>query len=377
MFSTSYKKVDKLHSLHFAFRFQLTSNLHHVSFGIIGSCRVCPRLGLLFGYYKRKGKKMEAGANVMKSSKNLMPALFSSTKGLRGNHDSPLVAVADVTNMSEKHDSNDIVLCHLFIRHMISGDIDIDNSSNQTRTPTVEERHKHFCKLDRDGHDVWKFRSIELPSEFSASHKSLFPLNPVLRITEAKVTADTADLSDASTIEIHSQTSPHRRLAPKTGNLKILSIYVTSALGDRPSNPVDEIKNGILGTGPSPAVDNPLKQLQSCSFGALNIQPGTIGNNVKGGVLQVQVNRRLDSSCDMVRGTCAQEITEVADAALGRSVNEYDMILYCLPDGIVSDGITWGGFAYTGQKRAFFRGGICAIMSTVGHEIGHLLGMGQ
>jgi hypothetical protein len=302
--------------------------------------------------------------------------LLSSTKGLRGKDESPAITVADVTSKTEKDDTN--VLCHLFLRRMISGDIDIDHSSNKTRTPPVKERYNHFCKLDHDGDDVWKFRSIELPSTFIASHESLFHLNPVLRITEANITADTVDLSDNSIIEIHNQTSPHRRLAPKTGNLKILSVYVTSTFGERPSTPVDEIKNGILGTGPNPTVDNPLKQLQRCSFGALNIQPGTIGNNVKGGVLQVQANRRLDSSCDMMRGTCTPEIVAVADSALGPSVNEYDMIMYCLPDGVISGGnITWGGFAYVGQKRSFFKGGICAIMSTVGHEIGHLIGMGQ
>jgi hypothetical protein len=295
-------------------------------------------------------------------------------QNLRGADASFLARIEDDPTTIETGNSDDAVNCHLFVQHMIPGDI--EKHGNHTNNPGIPERHRYFCKLDRDDEE-WKFRSIELPDAFIKSHKAQFHLNPVLSISNAIVAGDSVVVSEESTISINQETSPHRRLAPSTGNLNILSVYVTSTFGERPSTPVDDVKNGILGTGPTPTAYNPLNQYRSCSFGALNIQPGTMGNNVEGGVLQVQVNRRLDSSCDMSRGTCAQEVGAAADAALGRPINDYDMVIFCLPDGTINGGTSWGGFAYTGQKRAFFNGGICAIMSTVGHELGHLMGMGQ
>jgi Gametolysin peptidase M11 len=195
-----------------------------------------------------------------------------------------------------------------------------------------------------------------------------------LKLSNVIVTEDVVHLLSDSSIVIHQNSSEHRQLAPTTGTLSILSIYVTSVFGEAPTSTVDDIKNGILGTGPANTPHNPLSQFRNCSYGALNIQPGGLGNNVNGGVLQVQVNRRLDSTCDTSVGTCMTEIRAATDALLGRSYLDYQLIMWCLPPGVLSSGSPWGGFAFFGGKQSFYRSRVCKLMSIVAHELGHSLG---
>jgi Gametolysin peptidase M11 len=198
-----------------------------------------------------------------------------------------------------------------------------------------------------------------------------------LNITNAQVTENSIKLLASSKVSIHRETSPHRRLAPKTGSPTVLSVYVTSTSGHVPESTVDDIKNGIFGTGPNNAPYNTLKQYNDCSYGALTMQPATLGN-VDGGVVQVQVNRPLDASCDMDSGTCYQDITSAAVATLGRPLTDYDMVMFCLPTGVMSGGSPdWAAYAFTGNRMSFFSKGYCSIMTTVGHELGHLMGFGQ
>jgi Gametolysin peptidase M11 len=249
----------------------------------------------------------------------------------------------------------------------------LDVGENATDT----EVHSYHCKLDDDNDDNMRLYPVALPADFIQSNEMLFNYNPVLNITNAQVMEDSIKLSPSSNISIHQETSPHRRLAPKSGSPTVLSVYVTSTYGQVPDSTVDDIKNGIFGTGLNNAPYNTLKQYKDCSYGALTMQPATLGN-VDGGVVQVQVNRPLDASCDMDSGTCSQDITNAAIATLGRPLTDYDMIMFCLPTGVVSGGSAdWAAYAYTGYRMSFFSKGYCSIMTTVGHELGHLMGFGQ
>jgi hypothetical protein len=259
-------------------------------------------------------------------------------------------------------------LCHLFVSTTVFGGDD-DNS-------TDTEVENHHCKLDTD-EEEWKFRTVALPAGFIETHQSSFSKNPILNISNVVVTNDTVELSGTSEVSLHHETSPHRRLAPKTGSPTVLSVYITSVYGHRPDSTVDDIKNGIFGTGTNNAPYNTFKQYSDCSFGALSMKPAE-GMNIDGGVVTVQVNRPLDSTCDLDNGTCAQDINNAAAATLGRALSDFDMVMMCLPTGVANGGRTdWAAYAFTGYRTAHFTNGYCSIMTTVGHELGHLMGYGQ
>jgi Gametolysin peptidase M11 len=260
------------------------------------------------------------------------------------------------------------VLCHLFVSHTI---LDTDNNME------VIETSSFHCKIGRNLDEDWRLYSVALPTDFVEENEIYFNYNPVLRITDAQVTKDSIELSPSSTISIHQETSPRRRLAPKTGSPTVLSVYVTGTDGHLPESTIEDIKNGIFGTGTSDTQSSLFKQYNDCSYGALTLQPATLGN-VNNGFVQVQVNRPLDSSCSMDSGDCYEDVMTATVAALGRPLTDYDMLMFCLPNGILFGGRSnWAAFAFTGFQYSFFTNGYCSIMSTVGHELGHLMGFGQ
>jgi hypothetical protein len=93
---------------------------------------------------------------------------------------------------------------------------------------TDAEVENHHCKLDTD-EEEWKFRTVALPAGFIEPHQSSFSNNPILNITNVVVTNDAVELSGASEVSLHHETSPHRRLAPKIGSPTVLSVYITSS----------------------------------------------------------------------------------------------------------------------------------------------------
>jgi hypothetical protein len=267
------------------------------------------------------------------------------------------------------------ILCHLFVSHTILDDGD-DN--------TIEtELDGYHCRLEpddeREEDSAWLLRSINLPQSFIAEFREYAENNnPVLRISNVVVNEYDVQLLGGSIITIERPSSHHRRLAPKSGTPSLLSVYVTSSYGHWPDNSVEDIQNGIFGTGPNPAEFNTLRQYEDCSYGALQIQPASHGNNVNGGVVWVQVNRPLDSTCDLSTGSCNDEIHAATLQALGRSLSDYDMVMFCVPTGVLSEGYSdWAAYAFIGYRMSYFSRGYCNIMTTVGHELGHLMGYGQ
>jgi Gametolysin peptidase M11 len=269
------------------------------------------------------------------------------------------------------------VFCHLFTRYMlVSNNLEL-GSTNTSTASYNETQDSYHCVLEDEKDPNWHFRTVVLPDHFVQSHGTYLSNNPVLRITHAIAGEYSIELTDNSEVSVHQEISPHRRMAPKTGSPTAIFIRVLSTSGHAPANSADELRNGIMGTGPNPTLYNPLRQYAACSFGQLRIQPATIGNNVRGGVLDVVVNRPIDGSCDL-NGDCMAEIKRVTEATLARSLDDYDIVWWCVPPGVYSSGVDgWDAFAYVGKQQAFFSSGICSSLSTVAHETGHLLGFGH
>jgi Gametolysin peptidase M11 len=179
-----------------------------------------------------------------------------------------------------------------------------------------------------------------------------------------------------------------RRLAPKNGSVSVLSVYVTSVFGETPIETMDEIRQRLFGIGHNAGLANTstlLELYDHCSFGSLRMQPANEGNGVVDGLVHVSVPFRLaDGSCSLSADQgdssshCRDQISEATESTLGRSLDTYDITLFCVPDGIMYMGSTnWFAFAFIGQRSAFFNRGFCTPLSGVSHECGHLLGFGH
>jgi Gametolysin peptidase M11 len=278
---------------------------------------------------------------------------------------------------SEEQSDEGTIFCHLFPQHIL-----IDEDDNDVSTSTkvfTKEVHSYHCMLDRDDDPEGKMRSISLPAEFEQQHEDYLHMSPVLKITRATVREHTIDLSDNSSVSIHQDVSPHRQLAPKSGAPNVLAIYVTDSNNQAPKSSLVDIKNGIMGTGPSPTYTL-MNQFRDCSYGQLNMQPATAGNNVNGGVLELRLNFPINSTtCNLDTG-CRTTLADAAAAVLGTTIfdSRYDFVMWCLPDGASAYGVTnWAAFAAVGGKQSWFQRNNCFSLTTVGHELGHNMGFGQ
>jgi hypothetical protein len=283
----------------------------------------------------------------------IAPTVSASGQGLRGSQD-------------------DAIFCHLFVA-----------TGSEAAEHGDETLIKYQCMFDDD--ESRRRHHIDLPQSFLKEHQTLVMQNPILRIPGGVVTKHTVHVPVNADITVHADTSPRRKLAPKSGTPRALSVRVIANGNKQPRESKSELQGRVFGIGPDAEANTVFTQYKKCSFGAQDIQPATEGNGVESGV--VEVTAPIDiASCDIL-GDCQQTIIAATERKLGLSPGSldssnppYDFVMFCMPDGTMfgeNGRTTWAAFAYTGDRTAFFQNGYCGVMTTNMHELGHLMDFGH
>jgi hypothetical protein len=242
---------------------------------------------------------------------------------------------------------------------------------------------KYQCLFDHD--ESRRRHEIDLPEEFLKDNQRLIMQNPVLRIPGGAITKHSVHVPENADITVHAETSPRRRLAPKSGTPKALTVRIIANGNAQPQETKSELQGRVFGVGPDAQDNTVFTQYKKCSFGAQDIQPATTGNGVQSGV--VNVNAPIDIASCNILGDCQDQIIAATELQLGirpgsldSSNPPYDFVMFCMPDGTMfGEGgrTTWAAFAYTGDRTAFFQKGYCGVMTTDMHELGHLMDFGH
>jgi hypothetical protein len=145
--------------------------------------------------------------------------------------------------------------------------------------------------------------------------------------TETKVTKRTPDVRTYSTvtkhyvhvpenadITIHAATSPRRRLAPKSGTPKTLTVRVIANGNAQPENSKSQLQGRVFGVGGDAEGNTVFTQYKKCSFGAQDIQPATSGRGVQSGVVDVYAPIDI-ASCNIL-GDCQAQIIAATEQQL-------------------------------------------------------------
>jgi hypothetical protein len=279
----------------------------------------------------------------------------------------PMVAASGLRG--PQHD--DAIFCHLFVA-----------SGSESRMEHGDETLvKYQCLFDED--ERRRKHVIDLPQSFLNEHKRIIMQNPILRIPGGVVTKRSVHIPANADITIHAETSPRRRLAPKSGTPTALTVRVIANGNAQPDETKSQLQGRIFGEGDDAQENTVFTQYKKCSFGAQDIQPATAGNGVQSGV--VEVNADIDIASCNILGDCQEEILAATELQLGISPGSldssnppYDFVMFCMPDGSMFGNRTdWAAFAYTGDRTAFFQNGNCGFMTTGMHELGHLMDFGH
>jgi hypothetical protein len=267
---------------------------------------------------------------------------------------------------------DDAIFCHLFVA-----------SGSQAEEHGDETLIKYQCLFDDD--ESRHRHEIDLPQSFLKEHKRLIMQNPVLRIPGGVVTKQSVLVPENADIKVHAETSPRRRLAPKSGTPKTLTVRIIANGNAQPQETKSQLQGRVFGVGTDAQANTVFTQYKKCSFGAQDIQPATAGNGVQSGV--VDVNAPIDIASCNILGDCQNQIIAATELQLGIAAGSldssdppHDFVMFCMPDGTMFEEngkTTWAAFAYTGDRTAFFQKGYCGVMSTSMHELGHVMGFGH
>jgi hypothetical protein len=284
-----------------------------------------------------------------------------------------IAPVATASGLLRGSQDDNAIFCHLFVA-----------TGSEAEAHGDETLVKYQCLFDDNESRRNKYE-IDLPVSFLKEHQRIIMQNPVLRIPGGTVTKHSVHVPENADITIHAETSPRRRLAPKSGTPKTLTVRVIANGNAQPQNSKSQLQGRVFGVGGDAEDNTVFTQYKKCSFGAQDIQPATSGNGVQSGV--VDVNAPIDIASCNILGDCQDQIIAATERQLGirtgsldSSNPPYDFVMFCMPDGsMFGEGgkTTWAAFAYTGDRTAFFQKGYCGVMSTAMHELGHLMGFGH
>jgi len=283
----------------------------------------------------------------------------------------PLTATATVatpTSQLRGADHDQALFCHLFV-------------ASAAVIDEAERVSKYQCMFDNDDNNGI-MHEIDLPVDFLKDHESLILGTPILKIPGGQMLDNGAvHVPDFSTVTIHAKTSPRRRLAPRSGTPNVLAVYVT-APGETPRDSASDMRGRIFQKGPQYEDNTVITQYDKCSFGKQKIQETSNGSNIVDGVVEVSVPFSIGGStpCNIL-GDCKARIEDATARRLGKTnLDEYDFLMFCVPDGSMFGAggkTTWAAFGYTGSQSAWFQRGFCSVLTTNQHELGHVMGFGH
>jgi hypothetical protein len=178
-----------------------------------------------------------------------------------------IAPIVTASGNSLRGSEDNAIFCHLFVA-----------SGSEAEEHGDETLIKYQCLFDDD--ESRRKHHIDLSESFLKEHQSLIMQNPILRIPGGVVTKHSVYVPANADVTVHAETSPRRRLAPKNGKPRALSVRVIANGNAGPRESEDEIKGRVFGVGPDAQDNTVFTQYKKCSFGAQDIQPATEGNGV-------------------------------------------------------------------------------------------------
>lgn len=163
-------------------------------------------------------------------------------------------------------------------------------------------------------------------------------------------------------------TQKNRSLAVITGTKPILVVKVTDSVGKARSESAATVGDDIFGTLGDPL--NLKSQMTACSFGQLNIIPGSVDDlqhESAPGVIEVTIGVTLEGNS---RSTIRNAVTTAVESKLGISLpGPYQQVMYVL-EGCYQD-CGWAAYAYVNGWNSVYQGAYYKQVGVQMHELGH------
>jgi hypothetical protein len=150
------------------------------------------------------------------------------------------------------------------------------------------------------------------------------------------------------------------------GNLTVIAVRVTS--NDAEVSLSREELSNSMGFGSSASNVTLASQLNACSAGALTLVPG-----IEGGVgeLVIPVNTRGVPTKNL------ETLLRNEFVLTFGSEDDFDHILFCMPNGTSTQLNNWIAYAYRDTKFSYYNDVWCNSLTSRMHEMGHNWGLGH
>jgi len=253
--------------------------------------------------------------------------------------------------------------------------------SDQEDSSETEGDQIFLCRLlNYDSRSRAGYR-IELPASFANDNKNeLASAAATLCISDGQIDREAyrVIIAEGAQLSLLQSRRKLQSIPPIVGRRSVLAIQLTTTFMSDTSRKYEEpglssreIEGSIFGTGPNAPGHDLVSQYKECSFGALDIRPAE-GVNIINGVAQVEL--RAPIAGGELLGSLQDDIIEATEEVVG-SLDQYDHVIYCIPDDALMDGTSkWTAFTYFHSHWSFFQRRRCSAMSVTIHELGHNLG---
>jgi hypothetical protein len=226
-----------------------------------------------------------------------------------------------------------------------------------------------LCRLENDVHRSRAGYRVALPSEFVEKYRGdLSSATAKICISSGEVDRENNRiiLLDDTKITLLEGRRQLQSVEPIRGKHTILAVQLTSSftsgnnqMTEHPGLTKGQIQGAIFGTGAYAPGHDLVSQYRDCSFGALNLEPAS-GTNIDFGVAEVRLSTPIAGG--EILGSLQDDILEATEARVG-SIDQFDHIIYCMPDDALMDGVAkWTAFTYFHSHWSFFQRKRCSAM---------------
>lgn len=170
-------------------------------------------------------------------------------------------------------------------------------------------------------------------------------------------------LTPTSRVTVHNDFFAHRNIVQQQtamGNLTVIAVRVIS--NDAEVSLSREELSNSMGFGSSASNVTLASQLNACSAGALTLVPG-----IEGGVgeLVIPVNTRGVPTKNL------ETLLRNEFVLTFGSEDDFDHILFCMPNGTSTQLNNWIAYAYRDTKFSYYNDVWCNSLTSRMHEMGH------
>lgn len=269
------------------------------------------------------------------------------------------------------------IVCHIDVIGFLYNEKRETDLEEQEQSAEQQGDEMYLCRLKNVEDQHRAGYRIELPSSFTKAYgEELASAKANVCISDGEI--DRANyrvtIAEGAELSIMQSRRKLRTLDPIIGTRRMLAVHLSSATSSQKEDPglsSSEIEGAIFGTGPDSPGHDLVSQYNSCSFGALNMQAAQ-GLNIENGVAEVRMRKRIAGG--EILGSLQDAILEATEELVG-SLDQFDHIIFCMPDDALMDGSAqWTAFTYFHSHWSFFQKRRCSAMSVTIHEIGHNLG---